>query len=156
MNEPQVIKAVFYNWRPVVGHKRLQLIFEVPLEDTSVVLKMLGPPMPDKETWCAIALLEPVAMQDFFDQQQHGHTVGIVPNPKRAFCDLSFPQQAGIKSNDLKFKLWMSVNYPAKNGEDCASAIRDYCGVKSRKEILPGTEAGEKWLDLLRAFDGYR
>ena len=137
---PKVIKAVFYTWRPVVGHKRLQLVFEVPLEETQEVLTMLGAPMPDREIWCAIALLAPVAPLD-------------ATKERRSFCDLPLPQQAGIKSEDLTFQLWISSTPIGKEAEDCASAIRAYCGVESRAQILPGTKAAARWIDLLRSFE---
>lgn len=151
MNEPAVIQATFADWRPVKGRKQLQLIFEVPLEETAIVLKMLGAPMPDKETWCAIALLEkPVSSSK------------VTAKTSRAFCDLPFPQQAGIKSSDLTFTLWMSTKLDNKIPEyepiadNCAQAIREYCGVISRADILPGTLAGERWIELLREFEGVR
>jgi hypothetical protein len=144
MNEPQVIEAVFYNWRPVVSHKRLQLIFEVPLEDTNVVLKMLGAPMPDKETWCAIALLE----------RNRPVNISINAKARRAFCDLPFPQQAGIKTKDADFQFWINRGFCSE--QDCAAEIRKRCEVESRGDILAGTEAGEKWLALLREYEGVR
>jgi hypothetical protein len=51
------IEADFATWRPVQGRKVLQLVFEVPLENTQHVLDMLGIPQPGESKWCAIALL---------------------------------------------------------------------------------------------------
>src|ERR1017187_4347736 len=93
MNEQKVIKATFADWRPIKGRKQLQLIFEVPLEQTAEVLKMLGAPMPDKLTWCAIAMLDMNAAKA---PEPLPH-----PRTRRDFCDLPYPQQAALKSNDL-------------------------------------------------------
>ena len=162
MTSPKVIKATFSDWRPVKGRKVLQMVFEVPLEQTSEVLTMLGAPMPDAETWCAIALLD---MQKFDadgnlpdeDKNYHeGEPVYESPTPRRAFCDLPMPQQAGIKSADLRFQLFMSTLPVGKESEDAASAIRAFCGVTSRADIQTGTKAGERWLALLREFEGIR
>jgi hypothetical protein len=144
-----VIKATFADWRPVKSRKQLQLIFEVPLENTGIVLKMLGTPMPDRETWCAIALLDKT-----HDAISLPYTLPYIePAPRIAFCDLPFSQQAGIKSNDEKFQHWM-IGLHSTAG--CAAAIRNHCGVESRAKILPGTEAGDRWLGLLRDFEGVR
>ena len=149
MTMPKVIKATFSDWRPVKGRKVLQMVFEIPLEQTSEVLTMLGAPMPDSETWCAIALLD---MRKF----DADGNLPDEPRAGRAFCELPFPQQAGIKSNDLKFQLWLSKKDVGRECEDAAEAIRLWCGVTSRADIQPGTKAGERWLALLREFEGIR
>lgn len=58
MTEPRVIRADYANWRPVAGRKVLQLVFEVPIEQTEDVMAKLGVPMPGESRWCAVALLE--------------------------------------------------------------------------------------------------
>jgi len=57
MTESCVIQADYANWRPVAGRKVLQLVFEVPIEQTEQVMQRLGVPMPGESKWCAIALL---------------------------------------------------------------------------------------------------
>jgi hypothetical protein len=144
MNEPKVIQAVFYNWRPIVGHKRLQLIFEVPLEDTNIVLKMLGAPMPDKETWCAIALLE----------RDRPAAASANAKAHRAFHTLPAVQQAAIKCKDTDFQVWINGGWASE--QDCAAAVRYRCGVDSRADLLPGTEAERLWNGLLSEYEGIR
>lgn len=58
MSDPCVIRADYANWRPVAGRKVLQLILEVPLEQTADVMEKLGVPMPGESKWVAVALLE--------------------------------------------------------------------------------------------------
>lgn len=55
------IRATFADWRTVKTRKALQLIFEVSLEQQAEVLAILGAPMPDVDTWVAIARLKPDA-----------------------------------------------------------------------------------------------
>lgn len=142
--DPQVVKATFADWRPVKGRKQLQLIFEVPLELTGEVLEMLGAPMPDKETWCAIALLD---MQ--LDNQAKEGGVGL---HQVKFWQLPFPQQAALKSKDEKFAEWLGV----RPGDDCAQAIRERCCVDSRSKIIKGTAPGNEWTNILREYEAYR
>ena len=144
MTDSAAIKATFSDFQLVKTRKLAKLIFEVPIEEADKALRVLGGlPRSDAERWVGIALLDVKIAE-----------VAGVNNTRRAFCDLPFPQQAAIKSNDTTFQLWMSVHYDF--GNDCADAIRNYCGVSSRADILPWTEAGQKWVALLREFDGYR
>ena len=149
MSEPKIIKAAWADWRPVKGRKVLQLVFEVPLEQTSEVLTMLGAPMPDKETWVAIALLE---MRKF---DANGN-LPDAPKERRPFHELPMPQQAALKSQDVKFQLWMSRMPIGKECDSTAEAIRQWCGVTTRADIQPGTKPGERWIMLLNEFDGIR
>lgn len=145
-DEPAAIKAVFADWRTVKGRKQLQLIFEVPLEQQGLVLKMLGAPMPDRHIPVAIALLDPGKESSCGEEPS-------ATKSRRQFLDLSMSQQAGIKANDLKFQLFMSTTDIGKQCEDAAEAIRQWCGVTTRADIVPGTIAGDRWVQLLNMYN---
>ena len=149
MTDSAAIKATFSDFQLVKTRKLAKLIFEVPIEEADKALSVLGGlPRSDGERWVGIALLDMQAMD--------GPKVTVFDKvARRAFCDLPFPQQAALKSNDTTFQLWMSVNHNSPDG-DCADAIRKYCGVNSRADILPRTWAGDKWTELLREFENYR
>jgi hypothetical protein len=51
------IKATFSSYRPVLGRKVLQLIFEVPIEAQEYTFAALGYPVPDQSLWVGIAKL---------------------------------------------------------------------------------------------------
>jgi len=147
MSKHAAIKATFSDLQLVKTRKLAKLIFELPIDEADEALDVLGGlPRSDRERWVGITLLDMklAVIATVSDEVSH-----------RAFCDLPFPQQAGIKSNDTTFQLWMSVHHNVP-GVDCAGAIRNYCGVNSRANILPGTPAGDKWRELLRAFENYR
>lgn len=55
---PSAIQATFHNFKPVLGRKQIQLIFEVPMEHMQTVLQFLGPPSSDGANWFAIARLQ--------------------------------------------------------------------------------------------------
>jgi len=57
-------------------------------------------------------------------------------------------QQAAIACKQPKFQTWVKQCLdPNHEGglERTEALIREYCGVKSRSEILPGTEAAQRW-----------
>ena len=142
-NRPAAIQATFADFKLVKTRKVVQWVFETPIEEADAGLEALGGlPRSDAERWVAIARLNvdsPLAK--------------VAPPPAhRAFHELQMTQQAALKSNDAAFADYMH----ADPGADCAQAIRYACNVKSRSEILPGTEAGEKWIGLLRGYERAR
>jgi len=141
---PAAIKGTFADFRLVKTRKVAQLVIEVALEEADAALETLGGlPRPDQERWVALARL---------DAKRQPETPAAPAKERRAFCDLPFPQQAGLKSNDPDLQQFMG----ATNPDQCADQIRLTCGVKSRSEIVKGTNAGENWIQLLREFEGWR
>lgn len=70
---------------------------------------------------------------------------------KRHWDELSLQEQMGIRCNDPRFQAWCLDPVPSlarAAREDAAVYIRIYCGVKSRSEIQPGTEAANLWAAL--------
>jgi len=148
MNAPAAIKGTFSDFKLIKTRKLCQIVIEVAIEQADEALLALGGlPRSDNERWVAVARLDVNAMRE------------PLPHPmekreRRQFCDLPYSQQAGIKSDDLTFALWMSHLPVGKECESAAEAIRAYCGVESRADIRPGTKAAERWLELLRNFEG--
>jgi hypothetical protein len=58
-----------------------------------------------------------------------------------------------LKCQDITFQLWLSALPIGREYEDAAQAVRAYCEVNSRADILPGTHAGDRWIVLLRAYE---
>ena len=70
----------------------------------------------------------------------------------RSWHDMPAAAQAGMMSNEETFCRFMGeknetghVYTPA----GCAAAIRLWCNVSSRSNILPGTPAAERWRELM-------
>lgn len=66
----------------------------------------------------------------------------------------SYAQRIGILCNNAAFRRFLAERYwPGSNiavldGDMAADTVRDICGVASRRDILPGSAAGEKWCVL--------
>jgi hypothetical protein len=165
MSEPRVIQADYANWRTVAGRKVLQLVFEVPIEQTADVMEKLGVPMPGESKWCAIALLEngacaggnsdgkprnapkPSSASEPQNEQNgptptpiNARTVTAGTSPKagedrRPFSALPLSQQAALRCNDLEFQLFASLQPGASERGDIVNFVRSYCGIKSRSEL---------------------
>lgn len=141
MTDPAVIAATFSDWRPVKSRKVLQLIFEVPVEKTELVLNTLGAPMPHEDNWCAIAVLTEEARSLMAKPGAHNaHDAGSNPAAptKRRFDEMSRAQQAGLMCADKQFRRWLySVELELWRhcGGDAAAVVRSLCNVKSRSEL---------------------
>lgn len=157
MNEPRIIKASYSTWRPVQGRKVLQIIFEVPLEQQTEVLTMLGAP---GDQWVAIALLDDKAASfngrtSDFDSENAGSIPAAVAKPKRAFKDLPLSQQAGIRCGEAQFREFLlhKLFTTEKIGEgvlkDTATLLREEIGVSSRSSLdVYGGDAASRWQNL--------
>ena len=62
----------------------------------------------------------------------------------------SFARQAGMRCGSQAFQrfLWEEGYAVAPNREAATDAVREFCGVESRRELVAGTEAGAHW-DML-------
>jgi len=119
VTDAAIIKATFSEWRMVKGRKVLQIICEVPLEAQRQVFEALGAPMPDAETWVAIARLRRDAVQQEPEQ---------IEAPRRS---KSLAQVAGILCNTGSFRKFIRV----ETVDQAADYIRAHCGVSSRANI---------------------
>ncbi len=146
-NYRAVFSAVFVTCRQV--RDEIQFIFTVPAEKGTEYLEKIGGfPKPGESRWCAIARLD----QTKEDQPQELHktssrqTLGNEParphNP--------YSRRAGILSNDPLFQKWVVTPDVNDKAAYAASIIRSKCGVTSRKDILPGTDAALRF-DLLQS-----
>lgn len=66
----------------------------------------------------------------------------------KSFKDMSFAQQAGMLCNDPSFQKFMKETTDFTHG-DVPLMVRQFCGVESRKDILPGTSAATMWIALI-------
>ena len=119
-------KATFVDYGQIGATDRevIQLIFEIPLS----------------EQYAAVRALKKRRVQ-----------VEITPLGKHP---MDYPAQVMEKCRDLKFQLWMSAetDIGRECKGNCAEAIRQWCGVAVRVDIVPGTLAGARWEELLNMY----
>ena len=144
-DDAAVISATFSEWKMVKTRKTLQLIFEVPLEAQAEALRVLGVPMPDKETWVAIARLEQKPKAE-------------APKTKR-LEDMPPAQQAGALIRDWEFRRWFDnsrfYNHDLAHmqGMDRADrGIKNFCGIRSKTELNSDPIAMARWEQIFREY----
>lgn len=175
MSEPRVIQADYASWRPVAGRKVLQLVFEVGIEQTEHVMKMLGVPIPGESRWCAIALLEQKSGEATAIDPEAGtqkpSTEGYVeaiagevqfPAPAtnskapRPFSSLRLSQQAAMLADDPEFQAYIIglSPYPYKvNSDNATTALKEALQITSRRALDDSTATGFRFLEIVESFN---
>lgn len=83
--------------------------------------------------------------------QGQGSGGAKVKRERIPFSVLPLPQQAALRCNDKEFQHFLSVNNPEK----AAQAVREECGVSSRRDLKPGTPGAKAWLSLEQTFQAW-
>jgi hypothetical protein len=73
----------------------------------------------------------------------------------KSFHDMSLAQQAGMLCSDEVFQKFMFETGGTKP-ENIADTVRGLCGVKSRSDIKPGTEAARRWFDIVSDYRAWQ
>ncbi len=148
MTDAKVIKATYHTWRPALQRKKIQVVFEVEMEQQGEVLEMLGPPLPDRTLWVAIAKMG--------EEEPQAKPKSINP----------VAQKAALLCDDLQFQLFLFSSYNAgefqnnwdrkTRQEKTADLLRDVIGVKSRADIQDDEVALEFWNAIQGHFELYK
>jgi len=81
-----------------------------------------------------------------------GQGLRLVDQSKAKWRDLRLGNRAALRCGDHEFQRWLGV----ANTDAAARVVRARCGVKSRREIVKGTAAGEAWELLDSEFNAWR
>ena len=154
--------ASFADFRLVKGRKVAQIVVEVPIEAADHALEVLGGvPRPDAERHVAVARIQIPLGAD--EVAADGSAAADHPPPSERSAapggtkrERTLPEKVGMRCADKRFQAWIAgyVGWPgaATSAEETAGAVRGWCRVKSRAEILPGTDAAAAWLKLETQF----
>ena len=130
----------------VKTRKVLVLSFEVPLEAQETVQAALGTPMPDAETWVAIARLRQGGAEPVSEPGPPAIEHQPEPPIRRS---KSLAQIAGILCATGSFQKFAG----ASNEQEAADYIRGHCGVASRAEIDSSENATRIFKDIKSDYD---
>ncbi len=144
---PAAFQATFCDWRLIKGRKVVQIVLEVPLELSDAAYKALGGmPDPAESVWCAVARLRSA------EEEVKTEPTSELParSPRQVSPEKRLAQQAGIACADLMFQHYLvEEGMISEPNETLASiAVRQFCEVESRREIVLGTPAADKWDQL--------
>jgi hypothetical protein len=175
MTDKSAIDGDYSNFQLVQSRKVCRITVEFPIERAGEVIRLLGFPAPHSTTRCAVALLTDIVPREGkaagdAPTREDGERIGTTgsatsanvvtnspaaPKPQRAprkWGEMPLPEQVGVRCQDEKFWRYLHVN----SADDATIHIRDRCLVISRKEILPGTAAGDTWLAIERDYQAWQ
>jgi hypothetical protein len=166
MSKPSAIRATFTDWKLVRTRGQVQLIFEVPVEDSDAAYEVLGGmPVAGKERWFGIAALqsetEVMSPEPESNSKPDARPDQEPPRPdraKRSWKDLQPSQQAGIRCGEPSFQSFLTERYRDDFHEaagDRAECIRLICGVSSRAELDTNHKARVIWYQLNDQYDAW-
>lgn len=127
------ITGSFADFKIIKSRGVCQIVIEVDLRNADVALATLGGvPQPESERPVAVARLN----------------VDKPAPDKRPYADRGPGEQAVTRAamlcDDGAFQAWLG----AADDEGAAQMVRDYCHVKSRREIASNVEALDRFLKL--------
>jgi hypothetical protein len=162
MAEPAAFRACYSDWKLIRTRKCVQLVFEVPLEESNKAYEALGGmPNPGEESWVAIARLNPEAAKEVMPDRrppEHNNTSpASEPDKVQARAPRNkLAQLAGMLSKDPLFPRYLAATEFYYGTDDPTIAIRGFCSVDSRSQIIVGTPAGDRFLKLYDDFICWR
>lgn len=118
---------------------------EFPLERYQAFVAAFGGPAPGAEIPVALARLAPEKPATA-PRNANGGDGG---KERRAWGQLKLAEQAGVRCEDREFQRFIceQVGLPI-DGQTAAMLVRRLCGVDSRSEITPESNAGVAWVNL--------
>ena len=155
----RAIQATFSDWGTVKSRKILQLVFEIPLEQQAEALTMLGAPMPDRETWCAIALLQNPGTVRESRRPDESASPPASPTPPAGAIYTREERERAMRASvmlvrDPAFQAWAARKCGLDPSEDVAiSVVRAECAIASRSEIALSERAYEAFQRLRTTYE---
>lgn len=153
MSDAAAILATFVKLEAIGTRKIARLSFEVPIEEANRVLSALGGyPDPANPKWVGIALVD----------GEHVKPREGEAKPK------SYAKEAAILCADKRFQKflqeeclvwWRPLRADNPNADDddlSAEVVRQWCGVTTRADLLPGGTGGEAWRDLVARYEAWK
>lgn len=159
MEQAAAFRASYADWKLIKTRSVIQIVLEVPIEQADRAYQVLGGmPAPGAEQWCAVARLnEGVKVAPELPVEAAGSCGETPDRPHFPRMPVSanrrLAQQAGMLCADPVFRAFLNEEGPIGIGpitdeESAALAVRELCGVKSRAELTPGSDAARRWSDL--------
>lgn len=150
MDRPSALRGTFSDFRLVRSRKIAQLVIEVPLEQADAALQALGGiPNPADERWVAVARLNPGAKQAPKEEADE-------EGRRRRFHEMNPAAQIAMSCSSPSFREYLRLFKVASLPDDkdaCDQWLKGFLGVKSKTEVVPGSEAFEVWNELRGSYD---
>jgi hypothetical protein len=149
--------ATYSEWKVVKTRAVVQVVFEVPVENSDAAYQVLGGmPISGRERWFAIAALDKdaaasaiAALNKDAAATYAATRIGAgAKTPGRRRRSNPHAREISIACNDWDFQEFLG----ASNVEEAVEIVRKEIGVKSRTDVFPGTNAANAWRKMYDRF----
>lgn len=150
MTEAAAVQATYSEIKMVKTRGVGQLILEFPLDQFAEVVKRLGVPMPGKERWVGLALLDELIASETERQKEIARETKSSNGKLRYLHDTEMGRartRAALLSKDPEFWRWSGLNEAGS-----VALIRKRIG-GSRSAIAYDPDAFAAYMDLEREFE---
>jgi hypothetical protein len=150
---PAAFDATFADWKLVKSRKVVQIVLEIPMEQSDLAYQVLGG-MPNHaaEAWVAVARLSAGSSNGRtadFESANEGSTPSPATKARKRWSELPLSQQAAMRCNQKAFQEFCEC--PDK--EWVEQHVRTVCGVSSRRELNTNEAAARKWRALDQEYE---
>lgn len=154
MSNERVIQATFASYRPVLGRKVLQLVFEVPIEAQEATFATLGYPVPDESLWVAIARLNLAAAPSEPAQIAHDNDDDEPNKPPRPLSQI-----AGMLCGMPTFRKFIEEGSDGWDHmptvDEAGEWLRANCQIESRRELNTNEEAAIRFRKIRAEYNAW-
>ena len=144
------IRGVYSDFKIIKTRSAAQIVIEIPIETADRFIAMFGVPQPAKERWVAVALLYDKWTGDNGKEEEPPEERGDGPWSIRALSVLVEQQ---------RFRDFIcSMHLPYANRlkkETILDAVKEYVGIKSRREFRTNPEAVDIFVNLYKKYLEY-
>ncbi|WP_342643485.1 hypothetical protein [Rhodoligotrophos ferricapiens] len=145
MTDDAIIRGTYSDLKFIRTRSVAQVLIELPIEQADAFVKAFGTPQPGKEIHVAIARLNETAAQ-------------TRPSAPLEAPQKSRTRRAAFLCHDVRFRAFLNETYQmnVSNAEEAAQAVRDFCGVSSRRYLDYNTEASSRWDSLYERWKAFK
>ena len=156
--------ATYSDWKLIRTRAVVQIVLEVPIEDADHAYNVLGGmPNSAREIWVGVARFKPGTEvmppeQSKPTEKPPASEDSTTPaRARKSWQEMKLAEQSAVLCHDPAFRRFLA-EYCAYEGiavldlDMAIEGVRGHCGVTSRKDIRPGTWAGDKWGELVGAY----
>jgi hypothetical protein len=174
MSKPAAFRAVYSDFKLVKTRGVIQVILEVPVEDSDAAYEVLGGmPVAGKERWFGIAAIKSETEVMQAEPESKSTQPGARPDQepprpdraKRGWRDLQPSQQAGIRCSEPAFAVFLQEerldDWRGATGgyisreERVADCVRMICNVDSRSHLNTNQKARVIWHQLNDQYEAW-
>lgn len=151
MTDEAVIQGSLVDVRNVNQHKCVRMLIDVPAEKAPKVMEAFGWPTMVAPVSVVVARLAPSPLKEALQRSVEAEREK--DKEPREWSTISRSQQSGIACSDPGFRQFIaSKGYVVTDAETAATAVRQICGVNSRRHFADNPEAGARWDRLYGEF----